>query len=232
MLECPRCQTENEDDARLCRECGGRLEPRSFAESAAPPTGEPSSAGAACPSCGRPAPAGAQFCDGCGSRLGASATGPTAASTTCPSCGRPAPAGAEFCAGCGKTLGVEYASFWRRFGGYLIDAVIVGVGTSIISLIISATISSALGPVIGFVFAIAYYVLLNANGGTLGKQALGMRLEHAETGEDIGIGRALARYVVAIASGLALGLGYLWSIWDDKKQTWHDKAANSVVVRR
>ena len=111
------------------------------------------------------------------------------------------------------------------------DFVIVAIGTSISSLIISVIILGALAPVVSLVFAVAYYVLLNANGGTLGKQALGMRVEHAETGEDIGIGRALARYVVAIASGLALGLGYLWSIWDDRKQTWHDKAANSIVVR-
>lgn len=184
-----------------------------------------------CPRCQTENPDDAQFCDSCGSRLGASAAGPTAASTTCPSCGRPAPAGAQFCASCGKTLGVEYASFWRRFGGYLLDAIIVGVGTTIISLIISAAISSALGPVIGFVIGVTYVVLLNANGGTLGKQAVGIRLQDAETGEDIGMSRALLRYIVAIASGLVLGLGYLWSIWDDKKQTWHDKAAGSIVVK-
>ena len=230
MLTCPRCQTENEDDARLCRKCRAGLIRHDAAE-AAPSVEGPAHAGGACPSCGQPAPADAQFCDSCGSRLGASAAGPTAASTACPSCGRPTPAGAQFCASCGKTLGVEYASFLRRFGGYLIDAVIVGVGTSVISLIISSTISSALGPIIGFVIGLTYVVLLNANGGTLGKQAVGMRLQHAETGENIGIGRAFARYLVAIASGLVLLLGYFWSIWDDKKQTWHDKAANSVVVK-
>jgi uncharacterized RDD family membrane protein YckC len=25
-------------------------------------------------------------------------------------------------------------------------------------------------------------------------------------------------------------LGYLWMLWDSEKQTWHDKAANAVVV--
>jgi uncharacterized RDD family membrane protein YckC len=25
-------------------------------------------------------------------------------------------------------------------------------------------------------------------------------------------------------------LGYSWMLWDSEKQTWHDKAANSVVV--
>jgi uncharacterized RDD family membrane protein YckC len=36
---------------------------------------------------------------------------------------------------------------------------------------------------------------------------------------------------VAIFSGLVLLLGYLWAIWDANKQTWHDKAAGSFVVR-
>ena len=77
---------------------------------------------------------------------------------------------------------------------------------------------------------LAYFVLLNANGGTWGKRILGMRLQDRTSGENIGIGRAVARYFVAIASGIALALGYLWVLWDDNKQTWHDKAAGSVVV--
>ena len=122
---------------------------------------------------------------------------------------------------------MEYASFWRRFGGFIIDAVIVGVAAGIISAFLSPEAGSGVSLVIG----VAYYIPLNANGGTLGKRAVGIRLEDAETGENISIGRALVRYVVAIASGLAIFLGYLWAAWDDKKQTWHDKAAGSIVVR-
>ena len=188
-----------------------------------------------CSRCQTENPDDAQFCDNCGAGLGGreavGAAPSVSAGANCPSCGRPTPAGAQFCASCGKTLGVEYASFWRRFGGYLIDYVIVGVGTSIISFVIAATISGTLAPVISLVIAVSYYVLLNANGGTLGKQAVGIRLQDVNTGEDIGMGRALLRLIVAIASGLVLLLGYFWSIWDDKKQTWHDKAAGSIVVK-
>ena len=98
-------------------------------------------------------------------------------------------------------------------------------------MIVSLIIQSALGSLIGFVAAITYYVVLNANGGTWGKRAFGMRLENAETGEDIGLGSALVRYIITFFSGLALLLGYLWCIWDEKNQTWHDKAAGSIVVR-
>ena len=194
-----------------------------------------------CSRCQTENPDHAQFCGSCGDRLGGGgfasdaapiAEGAASAGARCPSCDRPTPADAQFCASCGKSLaGVEYASFWRRFGGYLLDFVIVGIGTSIISLIISAIILGALGPVVSLLIALAYYVLLNANGGTLGKQALGMRLEDTETGDDIGVPRSIGRYVVAIASWLALFLGYFWCIWDDRKQTWHDKAVGSIVVR-
>lgn len=45
-----------------------------------------------------------------------------------------------------------------------------------------------------------------------------------------GAGPAVARYLIAIVGALAFYLGYLWMLWDEKKQTWHDKAANTVVV--
>jgi uncharacterized RDD family membrane protein YckC len=32
-------------------------------------------------------------------------------------------------------------------------------------------------------------------------------------------------------SGYVCLLGYLWMLWDDKKQTWHDKMVGSNVVR-
>lgn len=54
----------------------------------------------------------------------------------------------------------------------------------------------------------------------------------ATTGGPIGAGRALGRYLFAafISSNICL-LGYLWNIWDKRKQTWHDKVVNSVVVK-
>ncbi|MBM4416055.1 MAG: RDD family protein, partial [Chloroflexi bacterium] len=31
---------------------------------------------------------------------------------------------------------------------------------------------------------------------------------------------------------LALGLGYLSSLWDNERRTWHDRLAGTRVVRR
>jgi uncharacterized RDD family membrane protein YckC len=39
------------------------------------------------------------------------------------------------------------------------------------------------------------------------------------------------RWIVAYISGATIFLGYLWMLWDPRKQTWHDKAAGSFVVK-
>ena len=51
-MKCPRCQAENREGARFCRECGVTF-------------------GAVCSSCGAKVEAGSKFCDGCGAPLAA-----------------------------------------------------------------------------------------------------------------------------------------------------------------
>ncbi len=58
-----------------------------------------------------------------------------------------------------------------------------------------------------------------------------MRVVDVDSGELIGYGRAFGRSLVSIVSGLVIGIGYLWMLWDPRKQTWHDKAVGSVPVR-
>jgi len=66
-------------------------------------------------------------------------------------------------------------------------------------------------------------------GQTLGMQTWRLRID------DVGGGRiswqqALIRFVIAIASALCLGLGYLWILWDRDNCSWHDRASGSRVV--
>src|SRR4029450_6286982 len=51
-MTCPRCQVENREGARFCRECGALF-------------------GAVCSSCGAKVQAGSKFCDSCGTPLAA-----------------------------------------------------------------------------------------------------------------------------------------------------------------
>ena len=53
-MTCPRCQAQNRDSARFCRECGATF-------------------GAVCGACGATVEPGSKFCDGCGAPIGVAA---------------------------------------------------------------------------------------------------------------------------------------------------------------
>jgi uncharacterized RDD family membrane protein YckC len=69
---------------------------------------------------------------------------------------------------------------------------------------------------------------------THGGQTLGMRAWHIRLqrrgGGAITLWQALLRFLVAIASWLALGLGFLWSLFDKEQLTWHDRYSMSELV--
>ncbi|GGG18163.1 RDD family protein [Caldovatus sediminis] len=66
---------------------------------------------------------------------------------------------------------------------------------------------------------------------TPGKRVLGLRIVDAGTGGHAALGHLALRYVGYLLSALPLGLGYLWMLWDPRRQTWHDKLGRTLVVR-
>ncbi|HEV8251184.1 MAG TPA: RDD family protein [Gaiellaceae bacterium] len=127
------------------------------------------------------------------------------------------------------------AGFWRRFLALLIDSIIVGIAGGVLVGIGGALDSNAL---IGIGYAVwligfaVYEIYFHGgpSGQTVGKRALGIRVIDFASGGPIGYGRATIRWLGRIISGLFCYLGYLWMLWDQEKQTWHDKMANDVVV--
>ena len=121
----------------------------------------------------------------------------------------------------------ERAGFWRRFAAALIDGLVLSVVTVIIRLVAGYAVGTAIGLVIpGGYFGYFH----GGTGQTPGDAALSIRVVDVGGASSIGLGRALWRWVVSYASGIALLIGYLWMIWDAEKQTWHDKAARTYVV--
>ena len=119
------------------------------------------------------------------------------------------------------------AGFWRRFAAALIDGIIVGV----VSGVLEAALHGV-GYFLAVVLGVAYYGWLegSASGQTVGKRGMGIRVYDLRSGGPIGPGRAIGRYFARILSAIPLFLGYFWMLWDDEKQTWHDKLVGSVVV--
>jgi uncharacterized RDD family membrane protein YckC len=120
------------------------------------------------------------------------------------------------------------AGFWRRFGAYLIDAILLGVLYGILLAILGTGVAYGLTVLAQLVYF--GYFEGSASGQTLGKRALSIRVIDFRGGGPIGFGRGVIRYIGKLVSSIPILLGFLWMLWDREKQTWHDKIANTVVV--
>jgi uncharacterized RDD family membrane protein YckC len=152
--------------------------------------------------------------------------------------------------------GPQYAGIGARFGGLIIDGLIsiVFAIPAIIALFAGPTEiktctvngefglcevptagSFAIAGVLGLAGLVGYLFLFCKKAGqgqSWGMKATGTRLVDAQSGAPIGTGRALGRYLFAnFISGNICLLGFLWALWDGKKQTWHDKVVNSIMVK-
>ena len=120
------------------------------------------------------------------------------------------------------------AGIGSRFVAALIDGLIVGVVQIVLSLVIGRSVAQLLGVVL----TIAYFAYFEGQpaGQTLGKRTMGIRVIDFNTGGSIDTSRAAIRGVVRIISGFACLIGYIWAFFNNEKQTWHDLAAQTVVV--
>lgn len=69
-------------------------------------------------------------------------------------------------------------------------------------------------------------------GYSVGKGLMGIRLIKEETGQPIGAGMAFVRQLAHIVDGIPCNIGYLWPLWDAKRQTFADKILSTVVVNQ
>ena len=162
----------------------------------------------------------ARFCANCGSNL--VATVEQVPTTAVPSAVLEAPA-----------VTIECMGFWIRLGAAVIDALVISAVLSLVGLLRISPI-----PVTGFMSVVTpvvpwlyLWLFIGLKGQTLGKMAVGIKVVNAE-GSVPGLGSAALREVLGkIVSFVALCLGFLWIIWDERKQGWHDKIAKTYVLR-
>lgn len=140
----------------------------------------------------------------------------------------------------------RYAPVWRRFLARAIDVVTALVAYCSLCFLLGAawgaTVGEATDSQIDALVGVALLLVLGGyliyawvgttRGGTLSHQFMGLRVVAKDTLEPPSAGRALARVLMSVfGSTMFYCLGYLWAIWDKENQTWHDKAANTIVVR-
>lgn len=127
------------------------------------------------------------------------------------------------------------ASFWQRLVAVILDSILLNIVFSIFGALFGGGNVFDPNPAtsgISFLVGIAYYVYFHGSpsGQTIGKKAMSIRVIDADRGGEIGYGKAALRYIGQILSALPCLLGFLWMLWDDNKQTWHDKIATTIVV--
>lgn len=180
-----------------------------------------------CPNCGHDNPAEARFCANCGAALVA----PVEPSPAEPAPGTPAVE---------SEAAMEHAGFGIRCGAWLIDGVIVYITIIVLNILIGlGTTLGATGivgiPALGIVMLlfpwVYYWLFTGLKGQTPGKMLVRIKVVDRQ-GNLPGLGCAARREIVGkFISTIVIFLGFLWVIWDQQQQGWHDKLAGTYVVK-
>ncbi|GGV10184.1 hypothetical protein GCM10010495_24260 [Kitasatospora herbaricolor] len=151
-----------------------------------------------------------------------------------------------------------YAGWGSRVAAYLIDGLIVGVPAGILYLIGAAMTAGSLdcstdsygvtscdgggisgggialillGAAIGIAGNLWLIAQEGKTGQTPGKKMVNIRVVREADGQPLGFGMAFVRKLCHAIDGLPCYVGFLWPLWDAKKQTFADKIMSSVVVK-
>jgi uncharacterized RDD family membrane protein YckC len=132
--------------------------------------------------------------------------------------------------GYGGVPAPTYANWAQRVGASLIDAA-PGIVLAIINAAVGNLAVSFLISLISLGITIYNrWILAGRTGQSWGKMVVGLKLVSESTGAPIGGGMAFARDIVHILDGLPCLIGYLWPLWDAKRQTFADKILSTIVI--
>jgi uncharacterized RDD family membrane protein YckC len=113
------------------------------------------------------------------------------------------------------------AGFWIRMGALLIDIVLISVIVGTLDLSGET-----------FIVALAGYgaLMWKLKGTTIGGLVCGLKVVRRD-GAEINWDTAIVRALGCFLSMIVAGLGFLWIVFDEDRQAWHDKIAGTLVVR-
>ncbi|HLP08369.1 MAG TPA: RDD family protein, partial [Opitutaceae bacterium] len=112
------------------------------------------------------------------------------------------------------------ADLWVRLGALLVDIVLIGIAggtTGVLGLLPF--------PLVFVVYVCAMWLW---KGSTIGGIIFKLQIVRLD-GRPVDAATAVVRTLVAFISAATV-IGFLWCLWDDEGQTWHDKVAGTNVV--
>ena len=132
----------------------------------------------------------------------------------------------------------QHAGLARRLGAIVYDSLLVLALLFLATLpFVAARGGEPVEPRGNFAYQLTLLLVIFAfftgfwtrSGRTLGMQSWSLRLETPD-GRTPSIGRATLRFFAAILSWLALGLGFLWQLWDKERLAWHDRLSGTRLM--
>lgn len=161
----------------------------------------------------------------------------------CTNCGKKIPFTSEFCRFCGQKIIKQeernrYAGFWLRLGAYVIDLLAISIAAFVVGVFLEATqtLSSLFyelpDSVLGYIFYVVYStVSLGVWSTTLGKYLYGLVVK-TQSNKKLDANQSLKRSLLQPFSTLLFGIGYWKMNKNSKKQAWHDRNSETVVVKK
>jgi uncharacterized RDD family membrane protein YckC len=113
------------------------------------------------------------------------------------------------------------AGFWIRMGALFIDIILIAVIAGVLDT----------GGEVWLVILAAYGALMwKFKGTTIGGLVCGIKVVRRD-GAELNWDTAIVRALGCFLSMVVAGLGFLWIVFDEDRQAWHDKIAGTLVVR-
>ncbi len=142
----------------------------------------------------------------------------------------------------GSSVGT-LAQWPQRALGWLIDFVALAIPGYILYAIggpkVDSTTGVTTGPNFFYYLGVLYFIALSVynrwyrggtTGQTIGRGVAGVKLVKESTGQPIGMGMAFVRDIAHIVDSIICYIGWLFPLWDSKRQTLADKIVSTVVV--
>ena len=135
---------------------------------------------------------------------------------------------------------LKYVGFWKRTVAVLVDTFLIILVTLPILIWVYGIEylnnehmeKGSFDFIINYVFpTIAVILLWKYYQATPGKMIFKATIVDAKTGGKPTLKQWIIRYLGYFVSLLPFGLGYFWVAFDKKKQSFHDKLANTVVIQ-
>jgi uncharacterized RDD family membrane protein YckC len=124
----------------------------------------------------------------------------------------------------------NYANWGQRVGGYLID-IVPNIVIGFIAVAVHNFAIAALFYLISLGWTIYNrWYLAGTTGQSWGRKLLNIKLISEQTGQPIGFLMAFVRDIAHFVDAVICYIGFLFPLWDAKRQTLADKILNTLVV--